>query len=103
MIRFYTLRYEKSIYLFHSLIKSIILAMEKEYKLDSANINSQIKFLASLKGYNISKLKEKINFVFFKKDKVSNFSNKMKLGRLRVTELNEIAEILGYEIILREK
>lgn len=76
--------------------------MEKEYKLDADNINSQVKFLASLKGYNIGKLKEKINFVYSKRDKVSNFSNKMKLGRLRVSELAEIADILGYEIILRE-
>lgn len=77
--------------------------MDKEYKLDSDNINSQVKFLASLKGYNVGKLKEKINLAYGKTDKVSNFSNKMKLGRLRVSELAEIAEVLGYEIILREK
>ena len=34
--------------------------MEKEYKLDTENINSQIKFLASLKGYNIGKYNTKI-------------------------------------------
>lgn len=77
--------------------------MSKEYKLDAENINSQVKFLASLKGYNIGKLKEKINIIYSKTDKVSNLSNKMKLGRLRVSELAEIAEVLGYEIILREK
>lgn len=76
--------------------------MTEEHKLDTKNINSQIKFLASRKGYNISKLKEKINSLYGKTDKVSNFSNKMKLGRLRVSELAEIAEVLGYEIVLRE-
>lgn len=76
--------------------------MNKEYKLDTENINSQVKFLASLKGYTLGKLKEKINLVYGKKDKVSNFGNKMKFGRLRVSDMAEIAEILGYEIILRE-
>lgn len=76
--------------------------MSNEYKLDTENINSQVKFLASLQGYTLGKLKEKINLVYGKKDKVSNFGNKMKLGRLRVSDMAEIAEILGYEIILRE-
>lgn len=84
------------------LIKSIIVIMNKEYKLDTENINSQVKFLASLKGYTVGKLKEKINVTYGKNDKASNFRNKMALGRLRISELAEIAEILGYEIILRE-
>lgn len=91
-----------SIYLYCTPIKSIIIIMTEEHKLDTENINSQIKFLASRKGYNIGTLKEKINSLYGKTDKASNLSNKMKFGRLRVLELAEIASVLGYEIILRE-
>lgn len=77
--------------------------MTKEYKLEIKNIGSQIKFLASLNGLTMIKLKEEINRAYGKVDGAKNLGNKINMGRLRITELAEIAEVLGYEIILREK
>lgn len=77
--------------------------MVKEYLLETKNIGSQIKFLASLNGYTMIKLKEKINILYGKTDGAKNLGNKINFGRLRVSELAEIAEVLGYEIILKEK
>lgn len=77
--------------------------MGKEYLLDTENFLSQIKYLASLKGYNLGKLKEKINFTYGKTDKINNLRNKIQNKTFRVSELAEIAGVLGYEIILKEK
>lgn len=76
--------------------------MKKEYPLYTEDINSQIKFLASTKGYTLGKLKEKINSVYGKTDTINNLSSKIRTKTLRVSELIEIASVLGYEIILRE-
>ena len=77
--------------------------MNKEYKLETENIGSQLKFLASVRGYTMVQLKEKINNTYGKTDWVRNLSNKVKNKTLRVSELAEIATVLGYEIILKEK
>jgi len=76
--------------------------MSKEYKLEIENIGSQIKFLASVHGCTMVQLKEKVNNTYGKTDSVRNLSNKIKNKTLRVSELVEIANILGYEIILKE-
>jgi len=76
--------------------------MNKEYQLDTENMHSQVKYLASLKGYNLEELKEKINLAYQKTDKINNLRNKIKNKTVRVSELAEIAAVLGYEIILRE-
>lgn len=77
--------------------------MEKEYKLETENICSQLKYLANLDGMNMTMLKFTVNQLFNKDDSVRNLYNKMKNKRLRVSELAEIAEVLNYEIILRKK
>ena len=76
--------------------------MSKEYKLEIENIGSQLKFLASVNGCTMLQLKEKVNNVYGKTDSVRNLSNKIKNKTLRVSELAEIANVLGYEIILKE-
>ena len=76
--------------------------MSKEYKLEKDNIGEQVKFLAAMQGYNMTQLKEVINSKFNKIDSVRNLHNKIKNKTFRVSELTEIAEILGYEIILRK-
>ena len=77
--------------------------MDKEFKIDINNINTQLKYLANLEGMNMTMLKFAVNEVFDKKDSVRNLYNKMKHKTLRVSELAEIAEIMNYEIILRKK
>ncbi|CCY63167.1 uncharacterized protein BN819_01257 [Clostridium sp. CAG:967] len=77
--------------------------MAKEFKLETKNICSQLKFLANLEGLNMTLLKYAVNELFGKEDSIRNLYNKMKHNRLRVSELAEIAEVLNYEIILRKK
>ncbi len=77
--------------------------MKKEYKIEKEDLKSQVKFLASLKGTTLKDLKEEINKRYKKTDSVRNLSNKLRTKTFRVSELIEIAEILEYELILREK
>ena len=77
--------------------------MDKELKLDTENIASQIKYLASAEGLNMTGLKYTVNAVFDKNDSVRNLYNKMRNNTIRVSELSEIAEVLNYDIILRKK
>lgn len=77
--------------------------MNKEFKLETNNICSQLKYLVNLEGMNMTMLKFAVNQLFEKDDSIRNLYNKMKNNRLRVSELAEIAEVLNYEIILRKK
>ena len=77
--------------------------MENEFKLDTKDICSQIKYLATKEGLNMTGLKYAVNEIFNKKDSVRNLYNKMRTKTLRVSELSEIAEVLNYDIILRKK
>lgn len=76
--------------------------MNNEYKLETQNVGEQIKFLAAMQGYNMTQLKDAINKQFGKIDSVRNLHNKLRNKTFRVSELAEVAEILGYEIILRK-
>lgn len=76
--------------------------MNKEYKLEIENIGQQIKFLASMQGCTMKRLKEIINDKFEKIDSVRNLNNKIRNKTFRVSELAEIAEVLGYEIVLKK-
>ena len=48
-------------------------------------------------------LKYTINAIFNKNDGVRNLYNKFTRNTIRVSELEEIAEVLNYEIVLRKK
>ena len=77
--------------------------MNDEYKLETENLKEQIKYLSALQGITMSKLKDKVNSKFYKTDSVRNLGNKLRNKTFRVSELAEILNILGYEIILRKK
>ena len=77
--------------------------MENEFKLDTRDICSQIKYIAAKEGLNMTGLKYAVNEIFNKEDSVRNLYNKMRTKTLRVSELSEIAEVLNYDIILRKK
>ena len=77
--------------------------MNDEYKLETENLKEQIKYLSALQGITMSKLKDEINSKFNKTDSVRNLGNKLRNKTFRVSELAEILDILGYEIILRKK
>ena len=77
--------------------------MDREYLLESDNLASQIKYLSALEGMTVTKLKEEVNKKYNKKDSNRNLSNKLRTKTFRVSELVEIADILGYQIFLRKK
>ena len=77
--------------------------MNAEYKLETENLKEQIKYLSALQGITMSKLKDEVNSKFNKTDSVRNLGNKLRNKTFRVSELAEILDILGYEIILRKK
>lgn len=77
--------------------------MEDEILLDTKNLLKQIKQIAKSEGINMTLLKITINAIFNKVDGVRNLYNKFNRKTLRVSELEEIAEVLNYEIVLRKK
>lgn len=77
--------------------------MENEILLNSENLKKQIQSIAKKEGINMTMLKVTINAIFNKADGVRNLYNKFSRKTLRVSELEEIAEVLNYEIILRKK
>ena len=77
--------------------------MNDEYKLETENLKEQIKYLSALEGLTVKKVKELVNEKYNKTDSNRNLSNKLRNKTFRVSELAEILDILGYEIILRKK
>ncbi len=77
--------------------------MEREIKLETENLASQVKYLAALNGMTVTKVKEEVNKKFNKSDSNRNLSNKFRNRTIRVSELSEIFDILGYEIYIHKK
>lgn len=77
--------------------------MNSECRLDVDNLKEQIKYLAAKQGITMNHLKQEVNSKYNKTDSVRNLGNKLRNKTFRVSELAEIADILGYEIYLHKK
>lgn len=77
--------------------------MDREIKLETENLASQIKYLAALDGYTVTKVKEEVNKKYQKTDSNRNLSNKFRNKTLRVSELVELLDILGYDIYIHKR
>lgn len=77
--------------------------MNSEYKLETENIKEQIKYLSAMQGITMLKLKEEVNKKYNKNDSIRNLGNKLRNKTFRVSELAEIADILGYDIYLHKR
>ncbi len=77
--------------------------MNREIKLETENLGQQIKYLSALEGLTVTKVKQLVNEKYNKTDSTRNLSNKLRNKTFRVSELGEILDILGYDIILRKK
>ena len=77
--------------------------MEREIILETENLASQIKYLAALEGYTVSKVKEEVNKKFNKSDSNRNLSNKFRNRTIRVSEIKEIFDILGYDLYIHKR
>ena len=71
--------------------------MNSECRLDVDNLKEQIKYLAAKQGITMNHLKQEVNSKYNKTDSVRNLGNKLRNKTFRVSELAEIADILGYE------
>lgn len=81
----------------------MIFLMEREIKLETDNLASQIKYLAALDGFTVTKVKEKVNQKYQKTDSNRNLSNKFRNKTLRVSELVELLDILDYDIYIHKR
>ncbi len=77
--------------------------MKNEYTLEKSNIRNLIKFLTTLEGKTLTRLKVDINHKYNKTDSLENLTNKLRNGTIRVNELLEISDVLGYELLIRKK
>lgn len=77
--------------------------MDREIKLETDNLASQIKYLAALKGFTVTKVKEEVNKKYQKTDSNRNLSNKFRNKTIRVSELVELLDILDYDIYIHKR
>lgn len=75
----------------------------EEIVVHSDELYKDIKALVKNEGLNFTLLKFSINELFGKNTGVRNLHNKFARKTIRVSELEEITEILNYEIVLRKK
>ena len=74
-----------------------------DIKLENNNLKEQIKYLAAIQGITMTKLKEKVNAKYNKKDSTRNLGNKFRNGTFRVSELVEILDVLDYDIYIQKR
>lgn len=66
-------------------------------------IKDDLKSYIVKKGYNVSKLNEELNKKNGTDQSVQNLNKKINNETIRYDEVLEIAEVLGYEIVWKEK
>ena len=75
-----------------------------DYKFEKIKIIDFIKTLSVYKGMSLRKLLAKLwENEKTKSDCYSNFYSKLKNETIKFTEVCDIANVLGYDIIFREK
>ena len=77
--------------------------MKQEYKIEEAKIRALVKSLVSIEEISLTKLKLLINHKYGKSDSPENLTNKLRKQTVKATELLEIFNVLGYEVIVRKK
>ena len=77
--------------------------MTPEYILEKENIRNLIKFITTLEGKTLTRLKVDVNHKYNKTDTLENLTNKLRNQTVKVTELIEIFDILGYNLFVRKK
>lgn len=73
-----------------------------DYKFENISLLNFVKTLSAYKGTTIRKLLAKLNKEKNYSNCYAGFYNKLKNNTLKFKEMSDIAETLGYEIILRE-
>ncbi|MCM1338386.1 MAG: hypothetical protein NC191_01800 [Muribaculaceae bacterium] len=74
-----------------------------EYKFENIKIIDFIKTLTIYKGLSLRKLVTRVASAKNVSDCYSNFYAKLKNETIKFSEVADVAETLGYEIVFREK
>lgn len=77
--------------------------MSFEQKINTDNIKTLVKSLTAMENMTLTKLKILINHKFNKEDGLDNFTKKLRNKTIRLSEVLEIFDILGYDVIARKK
>ncbi len=77
--------------------------MKPEYMLKKENLRELVKLLTMFEGKTLTRLKIDINHKFNKTDSLENLTNKLRNKTVKVTELLEIFDVLGYGIYIRKQ
>lgn len=73
-----------------------------EYKFDKIQLIDFIKTITIYKGLTLRKLLKKLHEEKGYSNSYAGFYNKLKNKTLKFEEINDIAQMLGYEIIFKE-
>lgn len=70
---------------------------------DNKSVHNQVKSIIALQGWTLTRVVEKINerHPERKATTVQNISNKLTRGTIKYSELLEIAEIIGVDVLLK--
>lgn len=74
-----------------------------DYKFENISIIDFIKTICISKGSNLRKVLQKLVVERQYSNAYANFYNKLKNNTIRFSEIADIADSLGYEIIFRNK
>lgn len=77
--------------------------MNFEQKLKDDNIKTLVKSLSAMEDVSLTKLKVLINHKYNKEDTLDNLMKKLRIKTIRVSELLEILDVLGYDLIVRKR
>lgn len=66
--------------------------------MDGMNINQRIKILLATEATTLTKIAEDLGLVKMYKVTMNNLSRKLRSGTIKFTEVEMIADMLGYDI-----
>ncbi len=77
--------------------------MNFEQKIGKDSIKTLVKSLATMQDMTLTKLKILINHKFNKEDSLDNLTKKLRNRTIKLTEVIEIFDVLGYDVIVRKR
>jgi transposase len=81
-------------------LKNIVLSNKEKQTMD---IRREIKSYIVREGLSMREVLERLSVTHKWSGSLSNFSGKLQRGTLRYSEAEDIAEVLGYEIVWIKK
>lgn len=73
-----------------------------DYKFDNISIMNFIKILTTYRGLSLRKLIAKLSSEKNYSDCYPSFYTKLKNGTIKFSEIKDIADTLGYEIVFKD-